>query len=249
MTPSQFALWRCVRGVSWWLVIYTFWWRGNGKHRGICEDLSSYGLAKQGMFRLSGAFTRNYYRHKISEAFDKEDEDISENKSHRSSGICNIYITTMWRFSYMDGYRWMQAKYVANGFRMNLKSIRILQIIDHEDSKSGQQGGLEDEYTGDPLHSRAACTQPCNVNTHSRAHCSPGERLCEQWGHGCVNNGARLCAIARLCRGSPVSISMCRAQRSVVYWRIRWNKAMWHRHTWVHWRILKEHHSAGGLYN
>ena len=60
-------------------------------------------------------------------------------------------------------------------------------------------------YTGDPLHSRAACTQPCNVNTHSRAHCSPGARLCEQWGHGCVNNGARLCASARLCRGSPVT--------------------------------------------
>ena len=40
--------------------------------------------------------------------------------------------------------------------------------------------------TGDPLHSRAACTQPCNVNTQSRAHCSPGARLCEQW-------GARLC--------------------------------------------------------
>ena len=60
-------------------------------------------------------------------------------------------------------------------------------------------------FTGDPLHSRAACTQPCNVNTHSRAHCSPGARLCEQWGHGCVNNGARLCASARLCRGSPVT--------------------------------------------
>ena len=58
--------------------------------------------------------------------------------------------------------------------------------------------------TGDPLHSRAACTQPCNVKTHSRAHCSPGARLCEQWGHGCVNNGSRLCASARLCRGSPV---------------------------------------------
>ena len=50
---------------------------------------------------------------------------------------------------------------------------------------------------GDPLHSRAACTQPCNVNTHSRAHCSPMARLWEQWGHvlivlpwhGCVNNG------------------------------------------------------------
>ena len=62
--------------------------------------------------------------------------------------------------------------------------------------------------TGDPLHSRAACTQPCNVNTHSRAHCSPGARLCEQWGHGCVNNGARLCASARLCRGSPVSLDV-----------------------------------------
>ena len=60
--------------------------------------------------------------------------------------------------------------------------------------------------TGDPLHSRAACTQPCNVNTHSRAHCSPGARLCEQWGHGCVNNGARLCASARLSRGLSVII-------------------------------------------
>ena len=62
--------------------------------------------------------------------------------------------------------------------------------------------------TGDPLHSRAACTQPCNVNTHSRAHCSPGARLCEQWGHGCVNNWARLCASARLCRGSPVYLTL-----------------------------------------
>ena len=67
------------------------------------------------------------------------------------------------------------------------------------DSTHGNNG------TGDPRHSRAACTQPCNVNTHSRAHCSPGARLCEQWGHGCVNNGARLCASARLCRGSPVN--------------------------------------------
>ena len=41
---------------------------------------------------------------------------------------------------------------------------------------------LNSGFTGDPLHSRAACTQPCNVNTHSRAHCSPG--------HGCVNNGS-----------------------------------------------------------
>ena len=38
---------------------------------------------------------------------------------------------------------------------------------------------VDQVLTGDPLHSRAACTQPCNVNTHSRAHCS----------HGCVNNG------------------------------------------------------------
>ena len=60
--------------------------------------------------------------------------------------------------------------------------------------------------TGDLLHSRAAWTQPCNVNTHSHAHCSPGAWLCEQWGHGCVKNGARLCASARLCRGSPVNI-------------------------------------------
>ena len=66
------------------------------------------------------------------------------------------------------------------------------------------------KVTGDPLHSRAACTQPCNVNTHTRAHCSPGARLCEQWGHGCVNNGARLCASARLCRGSPVKVPVMR---------------------------------------
>ena len=66
------------------------------------------------------------------------------------------------------------------------------------------RGSMGNIFTGDPLHSRAACTQPCNVNTHSRAHCSPGARLCEQWEHGCVNNGARLCASARLCRGSPV---------------------------------------------
>ena len=58
------------------------------------------------------------------------------------------------------------------------------------------------------LHSREACTQPCNVNTHSRAHCSPGARPCEQWEPGCVNNGARLCASARLCRGSPVRMRL-----------------------------------------
>ena len=79
---------------------------------------------------------------------------------------------------------------VANDCKMDLVNIH---------------GGLTaQKYTGDPLHSRAACTQPCNVNTHSRAHCSRGARLCEQWVHGCVNNGTRLCASARLCRGSPV---------------------------------------------
>ena len=45
-------------------------------------------------------------------------------------------------------------------------------------------------FTGDPLHSRAACTQPCNVNTHSRAHCSPcvNNRGTAVWtmGHSCV---------------------------------------------------------------
>ena len=70
-------------------------------------------------------------------------------------------------------------------------------------------------FTGDPLHSRAACTQPCNVNTHSRAHCSPGARLCEQWGRGCVNNGARLCASARLCRGSPVALLQVKQHGSI----------------------------------
>ena len=80
-----------------------------------------------------------------------------------------------------------------------------------------QHGEMESNVTGDPLHSRAACTQPCNVNTHSRAHCSPGARLCEQWGHGCVNNGARLCASARLCRGSPVNV---------------WNTFVWTCPTW-----------------
>ena len=71
--------------------------------------------------------------------------------------------------------------------------------------------------TGDPLHSRSACTQPCNVNTHSRAHCSLAARLCEQWGHGCVNNGARLCASARLCRGSPVISQICESKTNSGY--------------------------------
>ena len=67
--------------------------------------------------------------------------------------------------------------------------------------------------TGDALHSRAACTQPCIVNTHSRAHCSRRARLCEQWVHGCVNNRARLCASARLCRGSPVILGLYSLKR------------------------------------
>ena len=45
---------------------------------------------------------------------------------------------------------------------------------------------LHIKITGDPRHSQAAYTPPCNVKTHSRAHCSPGARLCEQWGRGCV---------------------------------------------------------------
>ena len=65
-------------------------------------------------------------------------------------------------------------------------------------------------------------TQPGSLHTvlqrtHSRAHCSPGARLCEQWGHGCVNNGARLCASARLCRGSPVILVQVMNQ----YWTKR----------------------------
>ena len=112
------------------------------------------------------------------------------------------------------------------------------------------------QITGDPLHSRAACTQPCNVNTHSRAHCSPGARLCEQWGHGCVNNGARLCASARLCRGSPVQITAwlqglrtkhwfpCRSshwhkwnQKGIIYlmFSLWWN---WMRKYWMYWHFL-----------
>ena len=80
--------------------------------------------------------------------------------------------------------------------------------------------------TGDPLHSRAVCTQPCNVNTHSRAHCSPGARLCEQWEHGCVNNGARLCASARLCRGSPV-ITQLRGFKAIASsWHNYWGPGL-----------------------
>ena len=151
MTPSQLALWRCVRGVSWWLVIYTFWRRGNGKHRGICEDLLSYGLAKQGMFRLPGAFTRNYYRHKISEAFDKKMRIFRKINTSIFWNLQHIYYNNVpVQVSYMDGYHWMQAKCVANGFRVTLNSIWILHIIDHEDSKSGRQGGLEDEYIDVP---------------------------------------------------------------------------------------------------
>ena len=85
--------------------------------------------------------------------------------------------------------------------------------------------------TGDPLHSRAACTQPCNVNTNSRAHCSPGARLCEQWGHGCVNNGARLCASARLCRGSPVVMLN---HQFVLFQNYMWNIVLVKQHIHVH---------------
>ena len=49
-------------------------------------------------------------------------------------------------------------------------------------------------------------TQPCSLFSRGTAVWTMGARLCEQWGHGCVNNGARLCASARLCRGSPVSM-------------------------------------------
>ena len=92
---------------------------------------------------------------------------------------------------------------------------------------------LDNRYhTGDPLHSRAADMQPCNVNTHSRAHCSPGARLCEQWGHGCVNNGARLCASARLCRGSPVLsglYGMCNQKYNLTSpWRPLLGPLNWH---------------------
>ena len=86
-------------------------------------------------------------------------------------------------------------------------SVNFVSNVQHQlwDGCAFVKFAVDLNNTGDPLHSRAACTQPCNVNTHSRAHCSPGARLCEQWGHGCVNNGARLCASARLCRGSPVN--------------------------------------------
>ena len=88
--------------------------------------------------------------------------------------------------------------------RISIKCIELLPFLMTD--TGGPCFSQAYSITGDPLHSRAACTQLCNVNTHSRAHCSPGARLCEQWEHGCVNNGARLCASARLCRGSPVSI-------------------------------------------
>ena len=40
-------------------------------------------------------------------------------------------------------------------------------------------------------------TQPCSMF-------SRGTAMWTIWGHGCVNNEARLCASAQLCRGSPV---------------------------------------------
>ena len=88
--------------------------------------------------------------------------------------------------------------------KLSLKRIHLKVVSAGGDYHDIGLNVLRHISTGDPLHNRAACTQPCNVNTHSRAHCSPGARLCEQWEHGCVNNGARLCASARLCRGSPV---------------------------------------------
>ena len=99
----------------------------------------------------------------------------------------------------MLGHEWKEL------FKKNPKKTQKQQQVAVWHKAFGLQGR---GVTGDPLHSRAACTQPCNVNTHSRAHCSPGARLCEQWGHGCVNNGARLCASARLCRGSPVGVGI-----------------------------------------
>ena len=85
--------------------------------------------------------------------------------------------------TFSNAFSWMKIYKIS--FKISLKfvprvwinNIPLVQII-----------------TGDPLHSRAACTQPCNVNTHSRAHCSPSlfsrgtavwtmeARLCEQWG-------------------------------------------------------------------
>ena len=91
-------------------------------------------------------------------------------------------------------------------FSVNHSGSWCLQPLVHRDPHACVTRYL---ITGDPLHSWAAYTLPCNENTHSRAHCSPGARLCEQLGHGCVNNGARLCASARLCRGSPVLMSSC----------------------------------------
>ena len=89
---------------------------------------------------------------------------------------------------------------------------------------------LVSPLAGDPLHNRAACTQPCNVNTHSRANCSPGAQLCEQWGHGCVNKGARLCASARLCTGSPVFTvpsTVCSGAQHRWRQRLEWGRSPW----------------------
>ena len=94
------------------------------------------------------------------------------------------------------------------------------------------------KFTGDPLHSRAACTQPCNVNTHSRAHCSRGARLCVQWGHGCVKNGARLCASARLRRGSPVKLqTQNEKSMRVAYIKTKIN-AVYVKKYWYKWQIV-----------
>ena len=80
-------------------------------------------------------------------------------------------------------------------------------------------------FTGDPLHSRAACTQPCNANTHSRAHCSPGARLCEQWGHGCVNNGHGCVQVPGCVEGHPcVSFKVSLFVNDFV--SLLWNRSM-----------------------
>ena len=64
--------------------------------------------------------------------------------------------------------------------------------------------------TGDPLHSRALAhsraplfTQPCPHCSHSRA---PGE----QWARLCVFTLQGCVQAARLCRGSPVLLALCK---------------------------------------
>ena len=82
-------------------------------------------------------------------------------------------------------------------------------VLYHNYSPSGEQPE-QGTFTGDPLYSRALAhsraplfTQPCSHCSHSRA---PGEqwaRLCVFTLHGCVQ-------AARLCRGSPVTLTIGR---------------------------------------